>query len=237
MKLPRIAPALALVSLLYAAPTLSQQQPVSGFGTPAAANQPKHPMTFFVTSVNPGKGGDLGGLAGADAYCKTLATAAGQGDHDWRAYLSTQGKGAVNARDRIGTGPWYNFKGVKVAADLADLHGDTVDLARKGNLINKVTALTEKGEIVPGEGEKPNNHDVLTGSQIDGRAWTDEADHTCHNWTSSDEGSAYVGHMDRTSAGFGGSWNSTHGTRGCGLDKFRLNDGAGMFYCFAADSR
>jgi hypothetical protein len=237
MRSSRIAPALALFPLLCAATALSQQEPVGGVVARTPADQPKHPMTFFVTSANPGKGGDLGGLAGADAYCKTLATAVGQGNHDWRAYLSTQGANAANARDRIGAGPWYNAKGVKVANDVADLHGDTVDLARKGNLINKATALTEKGEIVPGEGDKPNNHDALTGSQIDGRAWTDDADHTCHNWTSGDEGSAYVGHIDRTSSGFGGSWNATHGTRGCSLEKFRLNDGAGLFYCFAADSR
>ena len=231
--------AVAATLPLFCASAMAQNVnvPVPGAAPAPAGPQEKKEMTFFVTSVNPGKGGDLGGLAGADAYCKKLATAVGAGNHDWRAYLSTQGPGAVNARDRIGPGPWYNQKGVRIAANLADLHGDTVDLARKGNLLNKATALTEKGEIVPGEGDKPNTHDALTGSMLDGRAWTDNADHTCKNWTSGTEGSAYVGHMDRTSAGMGMSWNATHGTQGCSMELFKKNDGAGQFYCFAADSR
>lgn len=236
MKLHVIAVAATLPLFCASAMAQDVNAPVSGAPATNAARE-KHEMTFFVTSVNPGKGGDLGGLAGADAYCKKLATAVGAGNHDWKAYLSTQGAGAVNARDRIGPGPWWNQKGVRIAANNADLHGDTVELARKGNLINKATIVTEKGEMVPGEGDKPNNHDALTGSQMDGRAWTDTADHTCKNWTSGTEGSAYVGHMDRTSTGFGGSWNATHGTQGCSLENFRKNDGAGLFFCFAADSK
>jgi hypothetical protein len=195
------------------------------------------PMSFFVTSVGLGKGANLGGLAGADAHCRKLATAAGAGEQTWHAYLSTQASGnqpAVHARDRIGPGPWYNAKGARIAKDLADLHGDTLEQARLGNNLNKQTALTEKGTAVPGAGEGTTNmHDVLTGSQPDGRAFTDAADHTCHNWTSDGDGSAQVGHTDRMGGG-NLSWNSAHPTRGCSL-KILLDEGggAGLFYCFA----
>ena len=204
------------------------------------AQQPKappQPMTFFVTSVGIGNGANLGGLAGADKHCQQLATAAGAGNRTWRAYLSTSaagGQSAVNARDRIGQGPWHNAKGGRVAQGLADLHGDTLELARLGNTLTRVTALTEKGEPVKGAGDTPNQHDILTGSQTDGRAYTDGADHTCKNWTSSGEGTAQVGHHDRT-GGPGTSWNAVHASRGCSQENLVSTGGAGLFYCFAAN--
>lgn len=200
----------------------------------AQQNQPQAPMTFFVTSVGAGNGANLGGLAGADAHCQKLAAAAGAGSRTWRAYLSTSGSGdkAVNARDRIGKGPWHNFRGTMVARDLAHLHGDTLDLARTGNLITKNNAVNEKGELMNGVGDKPNMHDILTGTQPDGRAYTDGADHTCKNWTSNGEGTAQVGHHDRNGGGI--SWNSTHPSRGCSQDNLVATGGAGLFYCFAA---
>ena len=204
------------------------------------AQQPKappQPMTFFVTSVGIGNGANLGGLAGADKHCQQLATAAGAGNRTWRAYLSTSaagGQSAVNARDRIGQGPWHNAKGGRVAQGLADLHGDTLELARLGNTLTRVTALTEKGEPVKGAGDTPNQHDILTGSQTDGRAYTDGADHTCKNWTSSGEGTAQVGHHDRT-GGPGMSWNAVHASRGCSQENLVSTGGAGLFYCFAAN--
>jgi hypothetical protein len=199
----------------------------------AADAPPKPPMTFFLTSVGMGKGGDLGGIAGADKHCQTLAAAAGVGDRTWRAYLSTQGAGAINARDRIGQGPWHNFKGQIVAADLADLHGDTLELARKGNLINKRTVFDERGNPVKGSTDTPNEHDVLTGTQLDGTAYTDAADHTCKNWTSSSPNdTAQIGHHDRNSAS-SISWNSAHATRGCHQDGIVSTGGAGQLYCFA----
>jgi hypothetical protein len=203
-------------------------------GAASAQQQPPPPMTFFVTSVGSGDGAKLGGLEGADAHCQKLASAVGAGDQTWRAYLSTQakdGKPAVNARDRIGEGPWHNAKGVLVARDQAHLHGDTVELARLGNLITKNNALTEKGDRVNGVGDNPNMHDILTGSQPDGRAYTDNADHTCNNWTSNGEGSAQVGHSDRNGGGI--SWNSVHPSRGCSQANLVSTGGAGMFYCFA----
>src|SRR5262245_34195742 len=152
---------------------------------PPAGQQPPQPMTFFVTSVGVGQGANLGGLAGADRHCQQLATAAGAGNNGtWRAYLSTSasgGQAAVNARDRIGTGPWYNAKNARVAQNVADLHGDTLEAARRGNNLTKVTALTEKGETIKGVGDTPNQHDILTGSQLDGTAFTDGADHTGGN--------------------------------------------------------
>ena len=158
------------------------------------AQGPPQPMSFFVTSRPIGKGANLGGLAGADAHCQALATAAGAGDRTWHAYLSTQGPNAVNARDRIGEGPWYNAKGQRIAQNLAELHGDTLDLARLGNSVTRVTAMSEKGEPINGVGATPNQHDMLTGSQPDGRAFTDAADHTCSNWTSeAATGSAQLG--------------------------------------------
>lgn len=203
-------------------------------GTPA----PKQPMSFFVTSVGSGNGANLGGLAGADKHCQALATAAGAGNRTWHAYLSTSaanGQPAVNARDRIGQGPWFNAKGARVAQNVADLHGDTAEQARLGNTLTRATALTEKGEPVKGFGETPNQHDILTGSQTDGRAYTDAADHTCKNWTSNGEGTAQVGHHDRT-GGPGTSWNSVHASRGCSQESLVSTGGAGYFYCFAVDS-
>ncbi len=203
---------------------------------PAQQKQPPAPMTFFVTSVGPGNGGNLGGLAGADAHCQKLAAAAGAGSRTWRAYLSTSaadGKPAVNARDRIGSGPWHNAKGAMVARDLGNLHGDTLDEARTGNLITRNNALTEKGDRVNGVGDTPNTHDILTGSQSDGRAYTDAADHTCKNWTSNGEGTAQLGHSDRNGGGI--SWNSTHPSRGCSQENLVATGGAGLFYCFAGN--
>ncbi len=228
-------------------------------------NSAPHPMTFFITSRPIGHGGNLGGLAGADAHCQQLAAAAGAGNHTWHAYLSTQarpGQPAVNARDRIGTGPWYNAKGEIIAKDLATLHGDTLQLARFGNNITKVTDLTEKGEIVPGlnDGKDPhdrewayimshpnsNHHEVLTGTRPDGMAYTDNRDHTCNNWTSEAHGNAgenlrtntgasvQVGMSDRNGGG-NGSWNSAHGSSGCSNDDLARAHGEGMFYCFAVN--
>jgi hypothetical protein len=198
---------------------------------------PPHAMTFFVTSVGLGKGANLGGLAGADAQCQALATAVGAGNHTWHAYLSTQakdGQPAVNARDRIGPGPWHNSKKLPIAADLAELNGDTIELARLGSNLFKQSALNEKGELINGAGDTPNMHDMLTGSQTDGRAYTDSADHTCNNWTSSGAGSAQVGHSDRTGAG-NTSWNSAHPTRGCSQEALISTGGVGLFYCFATN--
>ncbi len=188
-------------------------------------------MTFFITSAGPGKGADLGGLAGADKHCQALAAAVGAGKRTWRAYLSTTASGsqkAVNARDRIGKGPWYNAKGVRVAENVADLHGDR-------NNLTKQTVLTEKGEIVSGRGDQPNRHDILTGSNLDGTAMTgDAATTTCGNWTSSGEGSAQVGHHDRQGGGaHATSWNSAHPSRGCSQENLRGTGGDGCFYCFA----
>src|SRR5437867_3423706 len=182
-----------------------------------APKAPPQPMGFFVTSAGPGKGADLGGLAGADQHCQKLASAAGAGSRTWHAYLSASasgGKPAVNARDRIGQGPWFNAKGARIAQNLGDLHGDTAEAARLGNNISKATALTEKGEPINGFGDKPNQHDILTGSQTDGKAFADSADHTCQNWTSSSSGTAQLGHHDRTGGG-NTSWNSTHQSKGC----------------------
>ena len=190
------------------------------------------PMSFFVTSVGNGDGANLGGLAGADAHCQTLAAAAGGGNKTWHAYLSTQGPGAVNARDRIGSGPWYNAKGARVAKDVGDLHGDTLDQARVGNALNKANDLTEKGELIKGVGDMPNEHDMLTGSMPDGRAYTDGMDHTCGNWTSDGMGTAQLGHADRNGGG-NVSWNSAHPSRGCSQANLVTTGGAGHYYCFA----
>ncbi len=193
----------------------------------------QNPMSFFVTSANPGKGADLGGLAGADAYCQKLATAVNAGRKNWRAYLSTTASGsspAVNARDRIGRGPWQNAKGVVVAANLDELHG--------ANMLNKQTALTEKGEVVSGRGDPVNMHDMLTGSTPDGRVAVAAGDTTCGNWTQSGEGSAIVGHHDRTGLDESApakSWNASHPTRGCGVEALKTTGSAGLFYCFAAN--
>jgi len=196
---------------------------------------PQQPMSFFVTSVGLGNGANLGGLAGADRHCQALATAAGAGAKTWHAYLSTSGSGgqaAVNARDRIGAGPWYSAKGGRVAQNVGDLHGDTIEQARLGNNINKTTAISEKGEPIKGVGDTPNQHDILTGSQPDGRAYADGADHTCGNWTSGAAGTAQLGHHDRTGGG-NTSWNSTHPSRGCSQENLVATGGAGLLYCFA----
>ena len=208
---------------------VAQQPPPPG--QPA---QPPPPMSFFIASAGSGKGADLGGLAGADRICQTLATATGS-TKTWHAYLSASaanGQPAVNARDRIGTGPWYNAKGARVAQNVADLHGDTLEAARRGNNLTKVTAINEKGETINGVGDTPNRHDMLTGSQLDGTAFTDGADHTCQNWTSSTTGTAQLGHHDRTGGG-NTSWNSTHPSRGCSQENLVATGGAGLFYCFA----
>ncbi len=213
---PSHAAALAAVALL------------TGAATPASP--PAETMSFFITSTGTGTGADLGGLAGADRHCARLAEAVGSANRTWRAYLSTVasgGQGAVHARDRIGSGPWYNAKGVKVATDVADLHSDA-------NLLGKENSLNEKGEMVNGRGDSPNMHDILTGSTLDGRASSDTTDTTCRNWTSGAEGSALVGHHDKQGGGANPtSWNSAHGSRGCSLPNLQSSGGNGLFYCFA----
>ncbi len=188
------------------------------------------PMGFFITSAGPGNGANLGGLAGADAYCQKLAAAVKAGNRTWRAYLSTSASGsqaAVNARDRIGKGPWYNAKGERIAENLDELHSDT-------NNLTKQTQLTEKGEMVNGRGDTPNRHDILTGSQLDGTAFPGGADKTCGNWTSQAAGSAQVGHHDRQGGGQNpSSWNSAHASSGCSQENLRSTGGDGLFYCFA----
>ena len=195
-------------------------------------------MSFFVTSVGKGDGANLGGLAGADAHCQALATAAGVGNRTWHAYLSANasgGQATVNARDRIGNGPWYNGRsGAPIAKDVADLHGDTLEAARLGNNLSRSTVFTEKGEQINGAGQTPNQHDMLTGSQTDGRAYTDGSDHTCANWTSNSTGVAQLGHFDRTGGG-NTSWNSAHPSRGCSQANLVSTGGAGLFYCFAVN--
>jgi hypothetical protein len=199
---------------------------------PVGAQAQQGDMSFFVTSAGSGKGGDLGGLAGADQICQTLAQAAGAGAKTWRAYLSTQGTGAVNARDRIGSGPWQNAKGVVIAKDVAELHGQ--------NNLSKETAVTEKGAAVNGRGDTPNMHDILTGSQPDGTAFAAGEDRTCGNWTKSGQGSAMVGHHDRQGLrddDASKSWNSSHPSRGpdggCSQNDLKSTGGNGLFYCFA----
>lgn len=199
--------------------------------------QPQQPMSFFITSAGSGKGADLGGLAGADRICQERAAAANAGNKTWHAYLSASaadGQPAVNARDRIGSGPWYGPKGAKIANNVTDLHGDTLDAARLGNNLSKATAFTEKGDAIKGFGDMPNTHDILTGSKPDGTAYTDGMDHTCHNWTSSGEGTAQLGHFDRTGGG-NTSWNSAHPSRGCSQDNLVSTGGAGLLYCFATN--
>jgi hypothetical protein len=186
-------------------------------------------MSFFVTSKGSGKGADLGGIAGADAHCAMLAQAAGSTGKTWRAYLSTQGAGAVSARDRIGNGPWYNAKGQVVAQNVNDLHGNP-----GGGMPFKQIALNEKGGTVNGVGDSPNQHDMLTGSTAEGRAFTDNMDHTCNNWTNSGMGTAQLGHHDRMGGG-GTSWNSQHASRGCSQQDLVGTGGAGLFYCFATN--
>jgi hypothetical protein len=201
-------------------------------GGTAGGQAQQSDITFFITSAGSGNGGNLGGLAGADKTCQMLAQAAGAGGKTWRAYLSTQGAGAVNARDRIGSGPWQNAKGVVVAKDVAELHAK--------NNIGKETALTEKGEVVKGRGDTPNMHDILTGSQPDGTAFAAGEDRTCGNWTKNGQGSAMVGHHDRLGLrddDASKSWNSSHLSRGpdggCSQNDLKSTGGNGLFYCFA----
>ncbi len=190
------------------------------------------PMGFFITSVGIGDGGNLGGLAGADAHCKKLAEAAGSTGRMWRAYLSARvkGKRSISARDRIGTGPWHNAKGELIASDL--------DLLHLNPNIVKRTALDERGNRVNGRGDRPNRHDILTGSKADGTGYNpwekDKGDHSCSSWTSNDKGSANVGHHDRHGGGFT-SWNNAHPSRGCSQKNLASSGGAGLLYCFAAD--
>jgi hypothetical protein len=204
-------------------------------GAGAQAAKTSSDMTFFVTSTGLGKGADLGGLAGADRHCQQLAAAVGAGKKQWRAYLSATAAGgakAVNARDRIGKGPWYNAEGRLIARSVDDLHAL--------NGINRMTALTEKGEKVNGRAETPNMHDILTGSTPDGRLAVSDKDTTCGNWTKSGEGSAIVGHHDRWGLKDdepSRSWNASHPSRGCSQDNLKSSGGAGMFYCFAANTR
>jgi hypothetical protein len=183
--------------------------------------------SFFITSVGPGNGADLGGLSGADRHCQKLAEAAGIGNAGWQAYLSTsggEGNAAVNARSRIGAGPWYNVEGTLVAANLEELHGD--------NKLTKQTVLTESGQMINGRGDSPNRHDILTGSNLDGTA----TDSTCDNWLSHGAGSALAGHHDRSGGGANPtSWNSAHGTRGCSQTDLQGTGGDGLFYCFLSD--
>jgi hypothetical protein len=183
-------------------------------------------MSFFLTSSGPGNGADLGGLAGADAHCTALADAAGAGSRTWKAYLSTD---SINARDRIGNGPWHNAEGTLIAANVDELHSDSAN-------VNKETALDENGAVINGSGDSPNRHDILTGSRSDGTAFDDGEDHTCSIWTSSNDGSAHLGHHDRLSRGKPGSpWNDAHPSRGCSQENLQSTGGDGLFYCFAAD--
>jgi len=226
---------IAVVALALGASSAFAQQPAA----PAAPTQPQSPdMTFFVASAGLGKGADLGGVEGADTWCQRLATGAGAGAKTWRAYLSTQpaeGKPAIDARERIGKGPWQNFKGVAIAASVDDLHG-------AGNKMSLEVSLTERGQKLPGFGFAPNVHDVLTGSTMEGRAFPAGEDRTCGNWTSSAKGAAMLGHIDR----MGGadtveqrSWNAAHPSRGaeggCSQNDLRGTGGAGLLYCFAAN--
>jgi hypothetical protein len=202
-------------------------------GLPAGLEAQQAPMSFFITSAGPGKGGDLGGLDGADRHCQQLAAAAGAGNRTWRAYLSNfaaPGTTPVNARDRIGSGPWHNAKGVMIAQNVDDLHSDNAK-------VNKETALTEKGEVVKGRGDTPNMHDILTGTQMDGRAFPPNINVTCNNWTSSTIGKALVGHHDRQGIAdtvYQRSWNSSHMSRACSQEDLVATGGNGLFYCFAA---
>ncbi|MEX2180333.1 MAG: hypothetical protein WD801_16580 [Gemmatimonadaceae bacterium] len=202
-------------------------------GQAGGGAQQRQPMGFFITSVGTGDGANLGGLAGADAHCQKLAQEVGAGARLWRAYLSaaaSAGQAPVNARDRIGTGPWYNAQGTLIAWNVTDLHGD---LERDRNAINKEFALNEKGQPVNGRGDTPNQHDILTGSTSHGRLPIGSATNTtCNNWTSNGAGSALVGHHDRSGGG-NSSWNAAHGSRGCGQSDLVASGGAGLFYCFA----
>jgi len=205
---------------------------IGAAATISTVSSQENEMSFFITSVGSGDGANLGGLAGADAHCAALASAAGSNGKTWRAYLSahaTANSPAVDARKRIGFGPWYNVNGVEVASNINNLHGPS-------NNLNKQTALTENGDVVNGRGDSPNQHDILTGSTLDGREVEDGSDHTCNNWTSNGTGTAHVGHFDRTGGGQNPtSWNSAHGSRGCSQENLVATGGNGYFYCFAID--
>lgn len=198
----------------------------------APVNEPLQSMSFFITSEGQGDGANLGGLDGADRYCGQLAEAVGVMGKTWHAYLSQQAKGglpAIHAKDRIGTGPWMNAKGIVVATSVADLHSDH-------NKLGKENSLTEAGKVVNGRGDTPNTHDILTGSQLDGTVSRDAGDSTCNNWTSNGEGSASVGHHDRQGGGDNPtSWNSAHASRGCSQANLVSSGGAGLYYCFAVN--
>ncbi len=194
------------------------------------ANAQDSAMSFFLTTKGPGDGANLGGLEGADAHCQMLAESAGAGGKTWRAYLSTNGDSVVNARDRIGNGPWFSANGNQVASDVDDLHSDN-------NKLGKENSIGENGEPINGRGDTPNRHDILTGSNLDGTAFTDGEDHSCQDWTySGSDGSAQVGHHDRTGGGANPtSWNNAHPSRGCGQSDLQGTGGDGLFYCFAID--
>lgn len=222
------------VAALGSAGVWAQGQGGQGGGQGGANAAPPQPMSFFVASTVPGTG-NLGGLAGADKICQDLAAAAGAGNRTWHAYLSQNQQGptpAVNARGRIGAGPWYNAKGVLIASNVGDLHGDNM---RDRNNIQKVNALDEKGNVVPGFGDRPNEHDMLTGSDSEGRAFPAGFDTTCNNWTSDGtDHKAMLGHSDRQ-GGANTSWNSAHLSRSCSKMDLLATGGAGRFYCFAAN--
>lgn len=231
----RILGVLALVATLAACESgdTGEMTDTTGMaGTAETGPQQASEMSFFITSAGPGDGANLGGLEGADAHCRMLAEEVDAGAGTWRAYLSTQAtddQEAENARDRIGSGPWHNAEGVIVAQNVEDLHGEN-------NNLGKQTSLDEHGNVVNGRGDDPNRHDILTGSQLDGTAFSDEEDHTCQNWTSNGEGSAEVGHHDREGGGANPtSWNSAHASSGCSQSDLQGTGGDGLFYCFAAN--
>lgn len=212
-------PTVCLASLFFVA----CQTPISTSGDSSSSKASANNMTFFLTSVGPGDGANLGGLAGADAHCSSLAAAAGTSG-DWRAYLSTNGVGGVNAKDRIGDGPWTNANGVIVATSVSNL------LDASANALSKTGSVDENGVVINGRGDKPNRHDILTGTDGDGNA----TENTCSNWTHNGEGSATVGHHDRTGGGANPThWSSAHGSRGCSQSNLQSSGGDGLFYCFA----
>ena len=236
-----------LICTLISFTTFNTASAQNSENLPDSEDIPSSLMTFFVTSEPIGDGGNLGGLEGADAHCQALAVAVGAGNKTWRAYLSTQarpGQPAVNARDRIGTGPWYHstarlvdYLGRRLNRPIiqSQIHGDTLVEAQRGSNINKVFVLTENGKLINGIGDPlPTRHDILTGSRTDGRAFTDSEDRTCDNWTSNDEGAAQVGNSDRIGNG-NTSWNSSHATTGCSQRDLVSWGGVGLFYCFATD--